>query len=231
MRKRILVFTVFFFCISGYILAQITPITVIDLRRLQRDFEQAESTDLEGRPFYEGTPYLFEEFTGASIYPKRGEGYRGIPMNYNIHNDDFEYLMENVSYSLGNNDLVDHISVGNRDFYYMTYTYNSSEIKGYLELIAEGDYRFFKKHRVIYTAPQATRGYVEAQAAKFSPRSPDYFIELEDGNIVYFNKLNDIARLIPDEGGSIKDFIKKEKLQARREEDIVRLAEYINGLS
>ncbi|MDT8401844.1 MAG: hypothetical protein RQ743_09120 [Bacteroidales bacterium] len=230
MGRKILLLSTFMLCLSGTVLSQITPITVIDLRRLQKDFEQARSTAEGSTPVYEGTPYLFEEFTGADIHLKEGRGYEAIPMNYNIHNDDFEYKMENISYSLGNNDLVNYISVGDRKFYYMTYTYNSAEIKGYLELVADGDYRFFKKHRVIYTAPQPTRGYVEAQAAKFSSRSPDYFIELKNGTIVYFNKLDEIARLVPEEGRRLKDFIKKERLKARREEDIVRLADFINGL-
>jgi hypothetical protein len=139
--------------------------------------------------------------------------------------------MDSVSYSLGNNDIVSHISINDRNFYYMTYTYNSAHIKGYLELVADGDYRFLKKHRVIYTEAQPTTGYKEAQPPRFSPRSPDYFIELKNGNIVYFNKLNDIADLVPEEGDRIKDYIKANRLKARKEEDIVELADFINGKS
>gem|GEM_PF-1569628 len=230
MGWKILLLSVFSLCFGGTILSQITSVTVIDLRRLQKDFEQAKLTEVSSTPVYEGTPYLFDEFTGADIHLKEGQGYEAIPMNYNIHNDDFEYKTENISYSLGNNDLVDYISIGDRKFYYMTYTYNSAEIKGYLELLAAGDYRFFKKHRVIYTSPRTSRGYVEAQPAKFNSRSPDYFIELKDGNILYFNKLDDIARLIPEESRRIKDYIKDKRLKARKEEDIVRLADFINGL-
>jgi len=216
-----------YFC--GNILAQIGPVTDLEFKRFQLDFRLAQSLDGEIAPEYEGTPYLFAEFTGADIILKVSKGYEGIPMNYNIHNDDFEFMMDEVSYALGNNNIVSYISIEDRKFYYMNYTYNSAQIKGYLELVADGDFRFFKKHRVIYTEPKPTRGYVEAQPAKFDSRSPDYFIELENGNIVYFNKLNDIADLITDEGGRIKDYIKDNRLKARREEDIIELADFING--
>ena len=150
-------------------------------------------------------------------------------MNYNINNDDFEFMMEGVSYALGNNNIVSYISVDDRKFYYKTYTYNSAQIKGYLELVADGDFRIYKKRRLIYTEPKPTRGYVEAQPPKFDSRSPDYFLELKNSKIVYFNKLNDIADMIPDEGDRIKDYIKANKLKARKEEDIVELADFING--
>ncbi len=218
--------TLFFY---GNVVAQIAPVTDLEFKRFQLDFRLARSFDGTSVPTYEGTPYLFKEFTGANIILNAGKGYEGIPMNYNIHNDDFEFMMEGVSYALGNNDIVSYINIDDRKFYYKTYTYNSAQIKGYLELVADGDIRFYKKHRVIYTEPKPTRGYVEAQPAKFDTRSPDYFIELKNSKIVYFNKLNDIADLIPDEGDRIKDFIKANKLKARREKDIVELADFING--
>jgi hypothetical protein len=111
----------------------------------------------------------------------------------------------------------------------LTYTYNAAEIIGYLELVADGKYRFFKRHRLTYTKPQPPSGYIEAQLAKFSSRSPDYFIGLNDGNLVYFNNLKSIAKIIPDQGRNITDYIKDNKLKARREEDIIELAGFING--
>ena len=229
MKRKIFLLSVLALCLGGTILSQITPAKVIDLRRLQIDFEQAKSTEGMNMPAYDGTPYLFDTFTAANIILKEGQGYENIPMNYNIYSDDFEYMVDSVSYTLGNNDIVSHISVNDRHFYYMTYTYNSTQIKGYLELIADGDYRFFEKHRVIYTKPQPTTGYKEAQPARFSSRSPDYFIEFRNGNIVYFNKLNDIADLVAEEGDRIKDYIKANRLKARKEEDIIELADFING--
>lgn len=229
MVKKILLLALLPLYFCGNILAQITPVTDLEFKRFQLDFRLARSFNEKTAPEYEGTPYLFDEFTGANIILKAAQGYEGIPMNYNIHNDDFEFMMDGISYALGNNSIVSYINIDGRKFYYMTYTYNSTQIKGYLELVADGDYRFFKKHRVIYTDPEPTTGYKEAQPPKFSPRSPDYFIELRNGNIVYFNKLNDIADLVPEEGDRIKDFVKANRLKARKEEDIIELADFING--
>jgi len=229
MVRKIILITAITLSFSNVILSQITPATIIDYRRLQMDFDLENSSIAKEVVDYEGTPYLLDQFTMADILLKAGEGYKGIPMNYNIYNDDFEFLMDSVSYALGNNSIINHININGRKFYYLTYTYNAAEIKGYLELVADGKYRFFKKHRVIYTKPQPPSGYVEAQAAKFSSRSPDYFIELIDGNIVYFNNLKDIAEMVPEQGRNINDYIKDKKLKARREEDIIELADFING--
>jgi len=229
MGRKILLIAAITFYFGNSIISQITPSKVIDLRRLQIDFEQSKSTEGMNNTVYEGTPYLFERFSGADIVLNAGQGYEDVPMNYNIYSDDFEYMIDNVSYVLGNNDIVSLISINDRNFCYMTYTYNSAQIKGYLELIADGDFRFFKKHRVIYTESQPTTGYKEAQPPRFSPRSPDYFIELNNNEVVYFNKLNDLADLIPEEGDRIKDYIKGNKLKARKEEDIIEIADFING--
>ena len=229
MGNKIILILIISLIFGGTTLSQLSPVSDLEFKRFQLDFRLARSFDEEAPPAYDGTPYLFEEFTGANIILKAGKGYEGIPMNYNIHNDDFEFMMEGVSYALGNNDIVRYIRINERSFFYLTYTYNSAEITGYLELVADGNYRFFKKHRVIYTEPQPTSGYVEAQPAKFSPRSPDYFIELADGRIAYFNKLNDIEGMLPEKGNRIKDFIKEHKLKARREDDIIKLAGFING--
>ncbi|MFO7851734.1 MAG: hypothetical protein ACQERS_11740 [Bacteroidota bacterium] len=229
MGRKIYLMAVMIFTLGGTVLSQLRAVSDIEFKRFQMDFNLARSFDEKTRPEYDGTPYLFDKFTGANIILKEERGYEGIPMNYNIYNDDFEFMMDGVSYALGNNNIVKYISINQRKFYYRTYTYNSAKIRGYLELIADGDYRFFKKHRVIYTEPQPTSGYVEAKPPTFSSRSPDYFIELGDGNIMFFNKLKDFADLVPGESSRIKDYIKDKRLKARREEDIIELADYLNG--
>ncbi|MCF8223289.1 MAG: hypothetical protein K9J25_09090 [Bacteroidales bacterium] len=215
------------FTMAG-IKAQIYQVDDLDFKRFQDDFRLAKSNAEKSGPEYEGSPYLFDEFSPASIVLRAGEGYEDIPMNYNIHNDDFEFMMDDVSYSLGNNNIVKYIEVDGRKFFYRSYTYNSTNIKGYLELVADGKYRFFKKHRVIYTEPQSTTGYKEAQPASFRPRSPDYFIALESGKILYFRRLKDIPDMIPGRAEEIKDYIKDNRLKARREEDIVQLATFLD---
>lgn len=226
MRQKAILVIIVSFCLEGIVSSQVTD---LEFKQFQNDFRLAKSFEKENKPEYDGSPYLLDEFRDAEIYLKNGRQYEDVPMNYNIHNDDFEFMTDDISYSLGNNNIVKNIKVGDRDFYYRNYTYNSARIKGYLELVADGDYKIFKKHRVIYTEPKATRGYVEAQPARFSPRSPDYFIELADGNIVYFNKLKEIAELLPEKSDKLKDYIKDNRLKARREEDIITFADYING--
>lgn len=215
------------FMLTG-IKAQMSEVTDLEFQRFQNDFKLAKSFDENSRPEYEGSPYLLDEFSAANIALKAGEGYKGMPMNYNIYNDDFEFIMDDVSYSLGNNNIVKYIEVDDRKFFYRSYTYNSTNIKGYLELVADGKYRFFKKHRVIYTEPQSTTGYKEAQLASFRSRSPDYFISLESGKIMYFNRLKDIPDMIPGRAKEIKAYIKDNRLKARREEDIVQLASFLD---
>jgi hypothetical protein len=226
MKRKAVLIIIVSFCLGGIVSSQVTD---MEFKQFQLDFKLAKSFEEGNKPVYDGNPYLFDEFMEAEIYLTDGREYEKIPMNYNIHNDDFEFLTEDVSYSLGNNDIVKNIKVGDRDFYYRSYTYNSARIKGYLELVADGEHRVFKKHRVIYTEPKATRGYVEAQPARFTPRSPDYFIELAGGSIVYFNKLSEIADLLPEESEKVNKYIKDNRLKARREEDIIALADYLNG--
>lgn len=228
MRYRLLLTVLIGIFTMAGIRAQIYQVTDLEFKRFQNDFRLAKSFKDKSGPEYEGSPYLFDEFNPASIVLRAGEGYEAIPMNYNVFNDDFEFMMEDVSYSLGNNDIVKYIEIDGRKFFYRSYTYNSANIKGYLELVADGKYRFFKKHRIIYTEPQSTTGYKEAQPASFRPRSPDYFIALESGKIMYFNKLKDIPDMIPERSKEIKAYIKDNRLKARREEDIVQLASFLD---
>jgi len=60
-------------------------------------------------------------------------------------------------------------------------------------------------------------------------RTQDYYIATEDNEFVIFNKKN-VFQLFPDKKDRIKSFIKANKLKFDQEEDLFKLAEFIQTL-
>lgn len=195
---------------------------------LQRKLRLTRSVD-EMKFEYDGTPYLYKEFSDAELNLSTGQVYKTIPMNYNVHNDEFEFLKDDVAFALRHNTMVSSIIMNDKTFFFLTYHYKTSEVSGFLELIVDGKTRIYKRHRVIYQEPKEAVGYQEAQKASFHPGQPDYLIDLDNGHILYFKKLNNIADMVPDITLELKKYIKDNKLKIKREEDIIKLAYYLNS--
>lgn len=228
MTKRALFLFAGLLLICGVVFPQVPP-TYQNFATFKNDFNVVKLIKGENEA-YTGSPYLLKEFKDANISTTEGKGYKEIPMNYNIYTDKFEFLLDEQPYSLEHIENIAYIELDGQNFLWKEYSYSSANSAGYLERLCTGEYSLYKKYRVVYTKPIATTGYKEAKIADFSTRRPDYFIKSGESKIHHISSFDDIPIPDPSKSAEIEGYIKKSKLNFKKEENLISLVNYLNTL-
>ena len=179
---------------------------------------------------YEGSPYMDEEFTEASITSSENEVFEKVPLRYNIYNDIFEVQMEDAVYKLRRGGIVSEVSLPGHSFIYSPYDYLSSEEEGYLELLAKGNYTLYKKYRVIFKKAEPAQPFMDAKPAMFQKRDALFFIAQDNDQPVFIKNKRSLEDIAGEKGKALKEFIKDTRLKIRNEEDIIKAVKFLNEM-
>ncbi|NNJ87845.1 MAG: hypothetical protein HKP53_00460 [Eudoraea sp.] len=185
-----------------------------------------------------GSPYLTEDFIKSKVY--FGEEFMGdYYVRYNALNSEIEIKEtdlpeENPKRLLANQDL--RVKYGKRELLFTTYINKKDQTKnGYLSIISKGD-KFTLYHRLAVK-------YSEGKAAANSmvnaiPSRYAHFVEyyyLKDGVDRIDQLLQKKGALLKILDKELKDdvskFLKLEKIDLDKEEDLIKTFEYINSLN
>lgn len=177
---------------------------------------------------YEGSPYFAEDFIKSFIFMDNGTTYHDIPLRYNIYNDVFEFGKEEEAYTLDINFGYSKIVMGDRTFLRSAYEYSLGSKIGHMELLSEGKYNLLKKYRLDFSPPEPAGPYNGKKPASFNEMKPDYFIKTGDGDAVNFNNEKSFLKECSCEDDDLKSYIKKNKINFRKEESLISLFEYLN---
>ncbi|MBN1387773.1 MAG: hypothetical protein JW965_04955 [Bacteroidales bacterium] len=177
---------------------------------------------------YEGSPYMDEEFTEATIVSSENQVFNKVPLRYNVYYDLFEVQLDEGVFNLKRGGVVAKVSLQGHDFVYTTYDYQSTEGEGYLELIIEGRYKLYKQHQIVFKEAEPAQPYQEAKPAMFQERDPLFYIAFNDNRPVFIKNKSNLMEIAGDNEKALKDFIKDNRIKIRDEEDIVKVVEYLN---
>lgn len=176
-----------------------------------------------------GSPYLFDEFIDGDIII---ENYRfaGIPLRYNIYNDDIEYKNGETILAISSGLNIRRIFIFDMIFVYDAYELKNVQKFGYFQLLNDGPLKVLKKFNVSYQMPQAAQAYTSAIPPKFVRLSSKLYVKI--GNTparLYSNKKNLLAAF-GDKKSAMAKYIKAERLNVKNEIDLVKLIKYYNTL-
>ena len=185
-----------------------------------------------------GSPYLTDDFIKSKVY--FGDEFVGdFYVRYNALNSEIEIKKsdlaeENPKRLLANQDL--RVKYGQRELLFTTYINRKDETKnGYLSIISKGD-KFTLYHRL---AVKFSEGKAAANSmVNDIPSRYAHFVE-------YYYLKNDVDRidqLLQKKGALLKildkelkddvnRFLKEERIDLDKEEDLIRTFEYINSLN
>ena len=123
---------------------------------------------------------------------------------------------------------IDHIQIG--DERYVPF-YNMKEIKGYMVQLYHGRYSLFRKENIRLIQPKpAQSGYEEAQPAKYESYGRVFYVISPDGGLIELErKAQKLAHQFPDQENEIILFIKKHKLNVKKEEDLIELFQMLDS--
>ena len=177
-----------------------------------------------------GTPYLNEEFARGEIFFDKGMR-NAVPIRYNIYKDWIEYQQNNQTYILDPDVRIKQVKFDESVFVVEPYPSKGKTRLGYFKVLDSGKVTLLAKQVVLY------KEYQQAQALQSSSSPPKYTRAADQ---FYFKvgaskpkKVDNIKSMIasfPDKQDLLMDYAKKEKISARREEELRRLFAYYYSL-
>jgi hypothetical protein len=85
----------------------------------------------------------------------------------------------------------------------------------------------YKKHNTTLAAATSASAYTEAKPAEFKSESPDYYLE-RGVDLELMKGANTLADLFQVQSGEVKQLIKSNHLNVKREEDLIRIFELLS---
>lgn len=181
-----------------------------------------------------GSPYVEENYQSVRIKNYESKIYSG---RYNAYLSEMEILLgegrEPIALDIANNDYEVIFINENKTYKSCTYiTERGVTKRGFLVVVSnENGNELLKEENIkYYDKVPATSSYDKDKPAKFKREDDIYYINVKN-NIFYLpSKTKDISKLFPDSSKEIEDFIKKNKIKTKREEDLIKLANFIGTL-
>jgi hypothetical protein len=171
-----------------------------------------------------GSPYYNEEFMEAEIYLKDQTAYK-LPVRYNIFSNSMEYNINDIIYEIGNPTAIDHLILDNKVFFYL----NTPGHKGYYECLVKGKVFLMQQRIVKFIEAEPPKPYSEPKPAEFETSNDRFFI-FRDLNLIEIKSKKSILEIFNDQRTEIETFIKKEKINNFKKENLIKLVEYYNSL-
>ena len=178
-----------------------------------------------------GSPYLTEDFVRGSLFLNE-KNYGDYLFRYNIFRDDVEFKKDPYA-PIESVKKIEGIVVKLEDntkitVQTLTIDTNTYERKFLVEVV-DGNYQLNKLVRAKFTAPKKAETPMSSDVkAKFT-KVEEFYVINEDKIEKLGNKKKDLKKQFPDEGDKMMAFVNKEKINLKKEDDLIKLFQYMNN--
>lgn len=179
---------------------------------------------------YAGSIYSNKEFQKADIIDENSSTYE-LKLNYNIYTDAVECKMGNELFEITKKPNL-YVRINDEYYYYCNFkTQRGIRKNGYYILVELNDaYRIYKKFKVKITDPVE----METMPGNFTmgkiKLTTTFYLEENETILELPLNKKDILLAFSDKEKELKDYIKKEKLKLKKEEDLLQLVAKYNAL-
>ncbi len=181
---------------------------------------------------YEGSPYLYDSYVPGKIVVSKDQSFQ-VMIRYNAYSDVFEMLDDkNRNSALNKMNDVKVIMAG-REYQIYSYFDDGMVNEGYFEnLSVDGDIKFFRRDaKKFVDLVKAESGYTKDKPAKFVLESPKYYVQTNGNPLEEIRlKKKDILAAFNAHKNEVNTFVKTQKLNLKKQEDIIKLFNYYSTL-
>jgi len=177
-----------------------------------------------------GTPYGDEEFVLGKAYDILAQNTGDFYMRYNIYNDAIE-TKKNL-YDKNAIDLIKseniYVKINDNRYHFRGYIDGEGKQKsGYFILISSrGTNRLYlKKNKKFVPKREATNPYESEVPASFKDYN-EYYFEINNSLTLIPEKKKAFLKQFPEKKNELSNFFKKEKINLKKKNDLVRLLNY-----
>jgi hypothetical protein len=199
--------------------------TVLDMSPIAKNLEKNKGMSEEEKKALLEKQYLTKNYSGALIDDFKTTAY----LRYNLYNDQMEFVK---------NDQIFYMKKekGRKvRFTTLNQVYKVYELYGDLEFFlvkAEGEKAsLLVKQEMRFVEPKkAQSNYAVDKKADFKRNKDQWYIAFGDKVVKAPSKKKEVPAVFGSQSKAIKDYIKKEKLNPKKEADLAKIVNYYNTL-
>lgn len=181
-----------------------------------------------------GSPYIFPAFKQATIITQKGENVK-LPVRYDLYANEMEVKNESGIYSIAQPEIIKLIITDSIKLIYSSYKNASGQDESrkhsYFILRSDGKCMFLIKKELRLQDSEKPKLYQDAKPAEFIFLKDSYFFKIGDNDAVRINNKNDALEIMADKESQIGAFIKENRINPGKAEDLEKLTEYYNSLN
>jgi hypothetical protein len=177
----------------------------------------------------EGSAFLDEKFiTGDVIALNRK--FEGIPMRYNIFDDNIEFKQNDGQFILLPEPRIQKVHIGEEIFIAEKHEVKGKPKVGFLMMIDSGKVILMRKKVVIFSPKsEPTALNPVSTPARFTRDQDLYFYKIGD-EVKRITNLKSLIDGLPDKRDEVARFVKKEKVSVKNEVELIKIVRYYNSL-
>lgn len=176
-----------------------------------------------------GSPYFSGEFTEGEIHKNDSVHFKGVWIRLDLFSNKLEFRdQKDVIQELLEPGQYDRFIIGNSAFRYITRTEGNKAVNEFMQILADGNVKLYKKFRINLQEATKPQAYQDAQPPKFVNMSPEYFLVVNNGEAQRIKNQKHVIELLKTQKPALENFVKKEKLNLNKEEELIKAVEYCN---
>lgn len=174
---------------------------------------------------YNGTVYLFNDWSHSAEMVIKGQKYHIDKVNYNIQEDRFLAKVDSDSTLVFNFGIIDEIIIDDRSFVNL-YSPKEKKYNAFEIVFRNKNFSVLKSYSISVTEPKQAPGGGIAKP-KLSKRSSYFYYQQGNFSSIKLNKKT-ILKLVPESNKSkLIDYVKNNKLSYRKEIDLTKMLKFI----
>jgi len=177
----------------------------------------------------QGSPYHNEEFKVGEVYFDGKFKVTDLPLRYNLYNDEIEYKDNNTTMAIAKPAKIDKVIIGKDIFIYIKKS-GQYKVSGFVRVWNVEFPTILTKMGVEFFEKEPPQAIVESNPARFERKHDAHYLMKSPDEI---EKIKSVKKLIQSLGNHEKelaDFAKKEKISARKPEELAQLLDHYQGL-
>lgn len=173
----------------------------------------------------EGSPYLDKSFVKGSVITRDSIQYQNVPLRYNVYNDEFEFKVDEEKYLVISEPAsILQIRIEDAVFIYL----KKDNKYGYYQLLNDDKIKLLLRYNVKFRQANVTNGINQARPPKFNRGSDTYYLQIGYNEPQQIKNKKDINLIFGSKNNTIQELIKKEKLDVRKEGDLLKFVKLLN---
>lgn len=173
----------------------------------------------------DGSPYFNSDFIEGEFYLQDTVKIK-LPIRYNIYTDQMEYQSKGVNYVVGDPESVKKVILAGSVFVYQP----NIQKGGYYEIIINGKCTLAHKKVVKFKPEEGPKAIVGVNTPAQFIRKTDIVYLVINSQAYKIKNLKSVLTAMQDKKTLIDSFIKQEKINNLRQDNLNKIVNYYNSL-